>query len=177
MKNLGVICFYLGICLLLVACRQADSPSMADNSAIYAAVIRQMITIDDTFGGTLHPAQIYVLTTTNDQAGDPNTSAADSQPLAPELQDSVTAELSDLAATLTWVESREDVPVDADTGQIAGNGVLVTLGNVHPQEDGTVHVPASIYIANLAAGGQIYVLEQVESVWMITGTTGVRWIS
>lgn len=169
--------FCLWVCLCLSACRQTDSLPESDHAAIYAAVIRQLVTIDDTFGGTLHPSLIYVLTTTNDQAGDPDTPSGDSQSLAPELQNNIVAALADLTATIIWVESREDVPIDAHTGQIAENGVLVMLGNVHPQTDGTVHVPASIYIANLAAGGQTYVLEQVEGVWMIMGNTGVEWIS
>jgi hypothetical protein len=89
----------------------------------------------------------------------------------------VTALLTDLPAELVWVETRDEAPLEPDTGAIADGGALITLGNVAPQGDGSVHVAASIYVASLAAGGQTYVLEEVDGAWTITGTTGVEWIS
>jgi hypothetical protein len=58
-----------------------------------------------------------------------------------------------------------------------GKGVVFTLGNIQPQNDGTVHVPASLYFANLGAGGRTYILTKVDGVWTITGTAGAEWIS
>jgi len=32
-------------------------------------------------------------------------------------------------------------------------------------------------VARLAAGGKTYILEKKDGVWIVTGTTGVEWIS
>lgn len=175
--------FFLIMIFLLasgVACSGRESipaTSSADEAAIYAIVIRQLVTVDDTFGGTLNPSHIYILRQTNDQAGDPGSPSDASRILDVELQDKINAHLTDLATEITWVDSRDAVPFNSETGAIAANGVLITLGNVQRQTENVVHVPGSIYIANLAAGGQTYVLERVDEAWVITGNTGVQWIS
>lgn len=58
-----------------------------------------------------------------------------------------------------------------------GGGAIITLGNIHPQEDGSAQAAGSIYVANLGAGGTTYVLEKTDGVWEITGRTGVSWMS
>jgi len=42
-----------------------------DEATIYSAVIRQLATIDDTFGGNLNPKTLYVIEKTDDSAGNP----------------------------------------------------------------------------------------------------------
>jgi hypothetical protein len=97
--------------------------------------------------------------------------------LTEETTAAITHSLSDLPTSIIWVDTFADVPLDAQDGRIQGESAAITVGNIHTQDDGTLQVPASIYVANLAAGGQTYVLEQVNGVWTITGTTGVQWIS
>ena len=58
-----------------------------------------------------------------------------------------------------------------------GKGVIFTFGNIQAQNDGSVHVSASLYFASLGAGGRTYILSKVDGVWKITGKTGVEWIS
>jgi hypothetical protein len=60
---------------------------------------------------------------------------------------------------------------------VAGKGVIITLGNVHFQEDGSALISASIYIANMAVGGLTYVTERIDGTWQIVGDTGVRWMA
>ncbi|MDD5703825.1 MAG: hypothetical protein PHU23_17465 [Dehalococcoidales bacterium] len=43
--------------------------SPEDNASIYAAVIRQLVTVDDTFGGKLAPPAIYIIKNTDDSTG------------------------------------------------------------------------------------------------------------
>jgi hypothetical protein len=93
------------------------------------------------------------------------------------VQQGVAAALADLPARRVWVDSAADVPRDANTGEVAGHGALVTLGNIVPQGDGNVHVPASIYVASLAAAGQTYVLQKENGVWAVKGNTGVQRMS
>ena len=87
------------------------------------------------------------------------------------------AALSDLPAELSWVNAFDAVALDESTGQVEGDGVVVTVGNIHLQEDGSGLVSASIYIANLAAGGQTYIVEEVDGSWQVTGNTGYQWMS
>lgn len=151
--------------------------SEADTIAIYATVIRRLCTHDDSFGGTYRPEIIYLVRQTDDRVGDPKTPRTEAVVLAEAVQAGLAAALADLAPSLVWVDSHEDVPKDPKTGVVEGHGVIVTVGNIHPQEDGMVHVPASIYVASLAAAGQTYVLQQENGAWVVKGNTGVRWMS
>lgn len=149
----------------------------ADQVEIYTAVIRQLYTTDDTFGGTLQPPVTYIVSTTNDAIGDPDSERTDPVDLSEAVQLQMTENLNDLPTEIHWVNSSNDVALDSQTGEVDNGGVIITLGNIHPQGDGSVHVPASIYIANLAAGGQTYILQTSGGMWTVTGTTGMQWIS
>lgn len=167
------------LALLAVAC--ADNgvqPTDEEAAAIYAAVIRQIYTEDDTHGGTLQPPRLYVVGTTDDSAGDPTGGEGGAATLiSPAVRQNISEQLADLPAEIVWVESPDEVERDADTGMVSGGGVIITLGNITPQDQDVIHVPASIYIAPLGAGGQTYVLEEIDGAWTITGNTGVEWIS
>jgi hypothetical protein len=146
-----------------------------DETAIYAAVARRVYTVDHTFGAAPNFPRIYLLRAENSMPG--AGPAGDAVPaLAPVIRKAIVAALSDLPAQFTWVNSMDDVPRDQN-GSVADGAAIITLGNIEPQPDGTLHVPAGIYIGMLAAGGQTYVLEQVDGEWQITGNTGSVWIS
>ena len=163
--------------LLLTACTSAPTLTEADEVAIYTAVIEQLYIHDDTFGGTYQAADTTILTQTDDSVGDPEIEQLEPQVLATAVQTEITAALAHLPTNIVWVESRTAVPLDDATGSVANNGIILTLGNIHPQRDGTVLVSGSIYVGMLAAGGQTYILEQAAGGWQIKGTTGVQWIS
>lgn len=170
---------FLLMALLVAGCDGDEpvQPTEDDTAAIYAAVIRQIYTEDDTFGGTLQPPTLYIVGATDDRAGNPQIGEANPAEIPGSVRESVTALLADLPTEIVWVEARQDAPLEPDTGAVVDGGAIITLGNVAPQDDSSVHVPASIYVANLAAGGQTYVLEEVDGVWTVTGNTGVEWIS
>jgi hypothetical protein len=149
----------------------------AEQVAIYAAVIRRVYLRDDTFGGTLQAPVIYLVARTDDRAGDPTVEQAPSVALPEPLQAAISADLAALPARLEWVSSADEVARDGKTGAVAGGGAIITLGNIHSQADGSAQVSASIYVANLAAGGQTYILERVDGTWTVTGNTGTQWIS
>ena len=163
--------------ILLAACTSVPTLTETDEVAIYTAVIEQLYTQDDTFGGTYHAPDVYILTKTDDSVGDPEIEQSDSQTIGQIVQAEVTAALSHLPANIVWVVAETAVPTNPTTGAVANNGVILTLGNIHSQRDGSVLVSGSIYIGSLAAGGQTYILEKVNGIWRISGTTGVHWIS
>ncbi|MCZ7670262.1 MAG: hypothetical protein M5U34_25395 [Chloroflexi bacterium] len=160
----------------LAACTAVSKPTAFNEAEVYTAVINQIYTVDDTFGGTLQPPLVYLLSQTDDSVGDPNIEQQPAQTIDEATQQAIVTGLAELPADVVWVNGRSDVPITAD-GQVEGDGVIITLGNIHPQVDGTLLVSGSIYVANLAAGGQTFVLEETESGWAVTGTTGVQWIS
>ena len=112
---------------------------------------------------------------TSANAADPSATGG-SETIFPGDQQRILALLSDLPAQFVWVDRMEDVP-RADNGLVAGNGAIIQVGAITPQDDGSLNVPGSIFISPLAAGGQTYVLQAVDSVWQITGKTGPVWIS
>jgi len=161
----------------LPACdRLAPGIGENDEAAIYAAVARQLYTVDHTFGD--HPPNwpiVYLLRATDDRAGDWRATPKSRQ-LSESVQKDIVATLDDLPAEFVWIDDRSEV-IDESIMAVKGGGALVTLGNTYLQKDGSVEVPASIYFASLGAGGTTYVVKQVGGVWQITGRTGVSWMS
>lgn len=151
----------------------------ADEVAIYAAVIRQLYTVDHTFGS--NPPNwpyLYVLDSTDDTIAGTGEEPGESRPLNAAARESIEAQLGDLPAEIRWVSAWEDVPIDETDGSVdGGEGVIITLGNIHEQADGSAHVPAGLHCGGLCATGMTYVLEASGGDWVITGTTGPAWIS
>ena len=148
-----------------------------DQAAIYAAVVRQMYTVDHTFDEPPNFPVVYLVRTTDDSVGDPGALRTAPRVLLEAVQTAVVDALADLPAEFRWVDDADEVPRDKENGAVAGGGAIFTLGNIHIQKDGTSLVSASLYFAMLGAGGRTYVLEQVDGIWQVTGDTGVQWIS
>lgn len=169
--------FVLGLSLLSACTLSDPSGADLDEAAIYAVLIRQLYEVDDTYGGTLRAPIVYVVSRTDDSVGDPENDRVAPVNLAETLQGDIVVALADLPAEFLWVANQRDVALNPDTGQVTGDGVIITMGNIHLQKDGSVQVSGSIYIASLAAGGQTYLLQQQDGQWTVVGTTGVQWIS
>ena len=146
-----------------------------DPAEIYALVVRQLYTVDHTFGQAPLFPLVYLLRQTDDSVS-ASGAPSNSQTIFPGDQQRIVSLLADLPARFEWVDSRDDVALDS-VGVVVDGGAMITLGNINQQVDGSLHVPASIYIGSLAAGGQTYVLEAVDGVWQITGVSGPVWIS
>jgi hypothetical protein len=146
-----------------------------DPAEIYALVVRQLYTVDHTFGQPPLFPVVYLLRQTDDSVS-ASGAPSNSQTIFPGDQQRITSLLADLPADFVWVDSREDVPLDS-VDVVAGGGAMITLGNISQQPDGALHTPASIYVGSLAAGGRTYVLEAVDGVWQITGVSGPVWMS
>lgn len=157
---------------LLTACC-TSTLSDDDQSAIYAAVARQLYTVDHTFGDDPpnFPTVYLVGNTYSPMQVDSHIDVEES------VQKAVVAALNDLPAEFIWVESRDEVPIDERTSGVKGGGAIFTLGSIELQEDGTVHVMASLYFADLGGGGTTYILERVDGDWRITGRAGPSWMS
>jgi hypothetical protein len=175
---LSVMVSILGLLLLTACSMSAATPSEpADSISIYAAVIRQISTHDDTFGGTYHPQTLYVVVRTATRSGETGTQPAEPTLLSEAMQGAITQQLHDVPARIVWVAAMDDVPRNAN-GVVANHGAIISVGPIARQSSRSVHVPASIFIAPLTAGGRTYVVEQSQAgTWQITGTTGEEWTS
>ncbi len=156
-------------------------PVLADEelAAIYVAVVRQLYLVDHTFEEGHQFPTVYLLAATDDSVGDPKAPMSDGQPISAAVQQAVTGALAAdpaIPARLVWVDSTEQVPMDANN-TVEDGGAIFTLGNVHAQDDGRVLVPAGLYFAMLGAGGRTSVLEKDDGGWQVVGDTGVQWIS
>jgi ABC-2 type transport system permease protein len=149
-----------------------------DQVAIYAAVVRQLLTVDHTFGDVPPDFPvIYLLRSTDDGVGDPDAPQAEPRILPESVQSTMIAALDELSAEFLWVDDADEVPRDEDTGVVAGGGAIITLGNIHFEEDGSVLISAKLYFSMLGATGKTYILERVDGTWQVTGDTGGGWIS
>jgi hypothetical protein len=158
----------------------AALPFDADNtSEIYAAIARRYYTIDHTFGDKSPNWEgLYLVARTDDSVGDPDTQRAKPVDLPNEIISGVAQRLNDLPTKLMWVDKRESVQTNPENGTLDnGQSAMIVFGNIHKQNDGTVHVPASLYFSSLGATGKTYILSNENGYWEIIGTTGVEWIS
>ncbi len=149
--------------------------SMDDQASIYAAAVRQLATVDDTFGGNLKPPRLFILR----YAGEPWSSAFPTA-IPQSVQDRVVEMLQDLPSTIVWIDKHEDAEFEEGEGmpvRSVKDGAIITLGNTRLQNDGSVQMVGSIYIGALASGGTTYVLQKKDGVWEITGITGPIWRS
>jgi hypothetical protein len=93
-------------------------------------------------------------------------------------RDAIVEHLADLPAEIDWVESWDDVPLEEEGGAVrGGDGVIVTLGNIHSTGEDIVEVPSGLYCGGLCGTGMTYVVERQGDTWMVTGITGPVWIS
>jgi hypothetical protein len=147
-------------------------------SAIYAAVVRQLYTVDHTFG-TNPPTfpVVYLVGTTDDSVGDPNVPRSKPQLVPDSTQVAIVARLDDLPAEFVWVSDADEVPREDQTDTVQGGGAIITLGNVHADEDGRVLVSAQLFFSMLGATGKTYILEELDGEWQVTGDTGFQWMS
>lgn len=179
-KSAIILCF---ITLVMAVGCGGNTPAISteDEASIYAAVVRQLATVDDTFGGSLKSPTLYVIRNTDDKAGDLTGQGAESKTIPQAVQDIITDNLQDLSSTIIWKDKFDDAEFEKSKLNglegLKDGGAIITLGNIHLQDDGSAQLAGSIYVASLAAGGSTYVLEKKDGFWEITGKTGVRWIS
>lgn len=149
-----------------------SAPEPSRESQVYAAVVRQLVTVDHTFGGDPGFGVIYVLDRATPRAADGIVPEADEgTPITPGLQREIREALSDLPP-IRFVPRRQEVvgPME-DGGVVKDHGALVTLGTITDGER-RVEVGVSLYIANLAGTWLTYVVELAGDGWAVTGTTG-----
>lgn len=150
---------------------RAANATAERTAAIYAAVVRQLVTKDNTFGGD--PSvfkRVFVVDGAVARTGEP-------KPFSDEVKTRIARRLGDLPP-LDFV-SDPDSAIDKDKGcaVVKEHGVLITLGHVSKARSEKVKVRGGLFVACLGAAGATYVLESKGFRWHIVGTSGGRWIA
>lgn len=151
----------------------------AAQAEIYAVVAQRLFTTDNTFnGGSPGWTILYLVNVTDDSIGDPSTEKSPSQTINPAVQGAVANQLiRALNVKSIWITADKDAPLDAKTGAVASDhGVIIHFGNLHPQKDGSIQVPASLYFSSTGGAGKTYILSLSGGAWQISGSTGPGWV-
>lgn len=157
--------------LLLVSasCVASKPPKSLESEAvaqIYVAAIAEI----HTFARTR--SVVYVLTTTEDLVYD-EAPLAPAQELASDLRETIKDELVEERFELVWIEALDQAAIDPSNRQIAeGEGIVITLGNIHPQEDGSVLLSFFMACGDLCGIGKTFVLNESGNNWHVTGSVG-----
>jgi hypothetical protein len=164
------------LALAVPACGGLSTPGGPEppnrEALIYAAVIRQLVTVDHTFGGGDPGFRVvYVLDRADPRASEALLHEVRGTPIEPEVQVAIREELVDLPP-IEFIADRQDIvgPIESG-GLVEKHSALVTLGTI-PEGTDRLEVGAGLYIANLAGTWLTYVVEASADGWEVTGTTG-----
>lgn len=166
--------------LLLIPISCGNDPqvlSESDQAQIYAVLIKRLY-------HDYQPGQVtgYIMKYTDDSAGIESENS-NSKNLPESLQNAVINALADLDKTTLadaekryiWVSQASEIPEGVIFSP--GGGCQIILGNIHPQKDGSVQVTASLFFGGTGGGGTTFIIEKIDNIWTVTGTTGAMWIS
>jgi ABC-type transport system involved in multi-copper enzyme maturation permease subunit len=145
-----------------------------DQSVIYGAAIYQLYSVDFFSNQPPPSGDIYLVQWTAVTTDDTDIARGESRQLPEEVQAQISAELEDLPAQAHWISNPDELEYLPETGEIEGGGVIITLGNIQDQGDGSVLVTAGIFPGNAKGMSRSYKVERVEGVWQVTEITGNR---
>jgi hypothetical protein len=159
------------------ASRAATSESLIPprpEAGIYAAVVRQLVVVDHSFGsGPPSPfKQVYVIDSYASRSGEMLIDG-DGPPLEAELRSEI-ARQPDGMPPVEFIAKRADKGHIERQGLTAveNDGVIVGLAPLAHQSDRTVHVGAGYWCGGDCGLALTYVVEKIEGRWQVTGKTG-----
>ena len=163
----------------VVGCSSASTELSPESQVdIYKAVIGEVYFVDHSFHQPPMWSTIYIHRMTEDLILNADAPYGDNELIPNEIQQGLSAELNDIPADVIWIDDDNEAPSDPQNGRILdGEGVILTLGNIHFQEDGSALVSFWLHCGSLCGIGKTYVLEEINGVWQVTGSTGVEIMS
>src|SRR4051812_21777338 len=143
---------------------------------IYTTVIRQLVTVDHTFGlGPTPFKHVWVLDHPVQNAATATDDDIPDERFDPALKSDLAKALSDLPP-LDFVSDANDVRDMQAEWEVRDQGVIITLGPLE-RRGAEIHVQHEIWCGGTCAEWFTYVLQQRSGVWTITGDTGMRAIA
>ncbi len=177
MRKLVIIAF-----VTLAACANSAVPrsgpsesSPVDTTTLdaYEALIRSMTGSEP---GPVSWETVYVLTPICNNAGQPEEAEGCDAAISADEQAQLFARLSDLGAPVEFI-----VEISGTLGNRVLTGkersIIVHLGPISPQNDGSLQIPASYNCGGLCGSGTTHVLTLKDGRWEVTGSVGGGWIA
>jgi len=145
----------------LMACTaSASSLSKDDQVALYATAVRQLYTVDHTYGDKPpNFPKVYLLRTTY-ELDSPDAPQIESGSIPESIQAAIVATRDDLPAEFVWVDSFDEVPLSH--GDVEGRGAAIFLSNLQLQEEESVLVMADLFFTSAGGAGITYIIDEVE---------------
>ncbi|MCR4406466.1 MAG: ABC transporter permease [Anaerolineae bacterium] len=155
---------------VVAVAKEEENLKIQDQAQIYAAVVRQLVEHDSSFGENPHFPVVYIVRRIG--------SDDDSTEMSSELTEAILEKLSDFAASVEFVDDQLQVIAPTPpTGKVLNDGVIIILGDIGWEDETTALVDGSLHSADLVATGRTYRLQRVDGVWQVVGDTGTSWIS
>jgi hypothetical protein len=163
--------------VLMAACGGSDQDTEAGGGAgsptaeVMAAALRQVATVDHTFGQGPPPFTRYLVQSSTDPgAGDGTGSGSEqARPLTGTEQAAVGAALDDLG-TVEFIDEPDEWRTEDLTPAVEGS---VILGVGEPTIDGnSALVPVSLWCGGLCGTWLTYRVELTDGTWTVTGIEG-----
>jgi hypothetical protein len=196
MRRIGAV--LVGVALALAACDRGeetdprpdadtDATTVATSddkqedertAAVYAAVVRQLVTEDHTFGGGPAPFErVFIVDGAVPRASNPMPLWREPpRPFAPAVRAGIIEQLADLPP-VEFVSNPDSVVAGRrECAHVKRNGVLITLGPIKGDSDKAT-VPNGLFFACLGGQWLTYKLERTDEDWRVTGTKGPYIIS
>jgi len=185
MKRLGAILILAGA---LTGCdsssttdalsgrRSDESTGMREHPsvAVYAAVVRQLVTVDHTFGeGTSPFRRIYIIGGVVEGAAQARVRRrGPDRPFTADVKKGMLRALADLPEVEFVANPARVLDERGGCTRVRSGGALISLGPISRRPDGKATVPTGLFFACLGGQWLTYVLERTDSGWRIVGTTG-----
>jgi hypothetical protein len=148
---------------------QNGNEAQERRAAIYAAVIRQLVTKDHTFGGGPSPfKRVFVADGVVHNAADPQVGRRPARPFSPAVKGMILRALRDLPP-IRFVAEPDEVIVNC---RVERGGALISLGAVREGRGDTVTVANGLFFGCLGGQWLTYVLVPVGEGWRVSGTKG-----
>jgi hypothetical protein len=149
--------------------RQDGNEAQERRAAIYAAVIRQLVTKDHTFGGGPSSfKRVFIADGVVRNAADPQVGRRPARPFSPAVKGGILRALRDLPP-IRFVADPDKVIVNC---QVERGGALISLGAVREGRGDTGTVANGLFFGCLGGQWLTYVLEPVRDGWRVSGTKG-----
>lgn len=166
------------VALVAAACSDADSTtthppdgSSVDTAAIYAASLRQLVTVDNAFAGDGNPfSELLVQTSLDPGAGTAEPGARDEvRPLSGDERAAIEEALTPLAP-VRWIDDPDEWRTDDLMPVVEGSAIL-GVGPITSDDNGAL-VPMSMWCGGLCGTWFTYRVIESDQGWVVSGVEG-----
>jgi len=156
-------------------CGGPASPPARDTAGVMASSIRQLITVDNTFGGSPPPFTTYLIQTSTDPyAGTGTEPTAASRALTQNERDAIEMVVAPFGS-VQWIDDPAEYRTSDLMPTIEGSAIL-GVGEPTFDDKGAL-VPVSLWCSGLCGTWFTYRLQQTSEGWQVTGIEGPRAVS